>query len=60
MKPLLGKFRLLNKIIAFVKDEETNLTTMTTTLKNILSCHILDLLAPFAQTCLGHVMSKTT
>jgi len=31
---------LFNKMVAFVKDEGTNLTMMTTTLKNIVSCQI--------------------
>jgi hypothetical protein len=41
MKTLLKKFGLLNKVVAFVKEERVNLTMMITTLKNIVSCHIL-------------------
>jgi len=36
MKSFLGSFRLINKVIAFVKDERTNLGTMTTILKNVV------------------------
>jgi hypothetical protein len=39
-KSLLREFGLLNKMVASVKDEGTNLTMMTTTLKNIVSCQI--------------------
>jgi hypothetical protein len=59
MKHLLGSFGLLDKVIGFMKDEGINLGTMTTTLKNIVSCDMLDLPTPFARTCWGHVMSKT-
>jgi len=58
MKDLLGSFGLLNKVIAFVKDKGANLRIMTTTLKNIVSCDMLDFPTPFAGTCWGHVMSK--
>jgi hypothetical protein len=51
MKDLLGPFGLLNKVIAFVKDKGTNLKIMTITLKNIISCDMLDLPTPFARTC---------
>jgi hypothetical protein len=47
-------------MITFVKDKGINLKIMTTTLKNIISCDMLDLPTPFARTCWGHVMSKVT
>jgi len=40
MKTLWRKFGLLNKVVAFVKDEGANLVMMTTTLKIIVSSHI--------------------
>jgi hypothetical protein len=58
MKDLVGSFGLLNKVIAFVKDKGANLRTMTTTLKSIVFCAMLDLPTPFPRTCWGHVMSK--
>jgi hypothetical protein len=40
MKDLLGSFGLLNKMIAFVKDEGTNLGMMTIALKalSLVTC----------------------
>jgi hypothetical protein len=45
-------------VIAFVKDKGVNLGMMTTTLKSIVSCDMLDLPTPCVGTCLGHAMSK--
>jgi hypothetical protein len=58
MKHLFGSFGFLNKVIAFVKDKGVNLGMMTTTLKSIVSCDMLDLPTPCVGTCLGHAMSK--
>jgi len=43
----VGKFGFTSKIFYYVKDEGTNLGTMTTTLKLVISCKVLNLLAPF-------------
>jgi hypothetical protein len=43
----VGKFGFTSKILYYVKDEGTNLGTMTTTLKLVISCEALNLLAPF-------------
>ncbi len=40
---LLDKYDLKEKIISYVKDEGSNLNTMTITLKFIISCDILGL-----------------
>jgi hypothetical protein len=40
---LLDSYALRRKIIAYVKDEGSNLNTMTTTLKSIVSCDVLGL-----------------
>jgi hypothetical protein len=37
---LLNQYRLRKKIIAYVKDERSNLITMTTTLKLIMKCEV--------------------
>jgi hypothetical protein len=37
---LLNQYGLRKKIIANVKDERSNLTTMTTTLKSIMKCEV--------------------
>jgi hypothetical protein len=39
-------------------EEGTNLSSMTTTLKLMISCEALNLLQPFDETCFGHVMNK--
>jgi hypothetical protein len=55
---MLEKFGFTSKILCYVKNEGTNLGTMTTTLKSIISCEALNLFAPFDAACFGHVMSK--
>jgi hypothetical protein len=45
----------LKKKIAYVKNEGSNLTTMTTTLKSIVKCEVLGLDEIFQGTCFGHV-----
>jgi len=58
LKAMLEKFGLSSKILCYVKDEGTNLWTMTTTLKLVISCEAFNLLAPFDGACFGHVISK--
>jgi hypothetical protein len=58
MKDFLSSFELLNKVIAFVKYVDTNLGMLTTTLKSIISCNLLDLPTPFFWMCGGHAISK--
>jgi hypothetical protein len=40
---LLGKYDLRKKIIVYVKNEGSNLNTMTITLKSTISCDVLGL-----------------
>jgi hypothetical protein len=47
LKVMLEKFGFTSKILCYVKVEGTNLRTMTTTLKSVISCEALTLLAPF-------------
>ncbi len=58
LQSLLEKCGLLHIIIAFVKDESNNLTTMATTLQSIVECEPLKLVKVYEGTCFGHVMSK--
>ncbi len=44
MKVLLVEFNLTSKVIAYVKDEEANLNSLTTTFISIVSCELLQLL----------------
>jgi len=54
LKAMLETFGLTSKILCYVKDKGT----MTTTLKSVISCEALNLLAPFDGACFGHAMSK--
>jgi hypothetical protein len=51
---LLDQYGLKKNIIAYVKDERSNLSAMTTTLKSIMRCEILCLDESFQGTCFGH------
>ncbi len=55
---LLDNYALKKNFIAYVKDEGSNLNTMTTTLKSIVSCDMLGLEENFQDTYFGHVFSK--
>ncbi len=55
---LLNKYDLRKKIIIYVKDEGSNLNTMTTGLKFVVSCDILGLIESFEGSCCGHAFSK--
>jgi len=49
---------LKKKIIAYVKDEGSNLNAMISTLKSIISCETLGLPKSFNGICFGHAFSK--
>ncbi len=55
---MLEKFGFTSKILCYVKDEGTNLGTMTTTLKLVITCDALNLFAQFYGACFGHAMNK--
>jgi hypothetical protein len=57
---MLETFGLTSKVLCYEKDECTNLASMTTTLKSIISCEALSLLVLLDGACFGHVMSKAT
>ncbi len=54
----MDSYALRKKNIVYVKDEGSNLNTMTTTLKSIVSCDMLGLEEIFQSTCFGHAFSK--
>lgn len=58
LKDLLAWYNLLDKVIAYVKNEGANLNTFTTTLTNIVSYVSLLLPQPYVISCYGHAMSK--
>jgi hypothetical protein len=58
MTIFLDSYGLRKKTIAYVRDEGSNLNTMTITLKLIISCDMLGLEESFPCTCFGHAFSK--
>ncbi len=55
---MLDSFRLLDKVITYVKDEGSNLNTLTFALTFIVSCFAFQQACPFVGSCFGHAMSK--
>jgi hypothetical protein len=58
VKSLLDSFGLLDKVIAYVKDEGSNLNILTFALTSIVSCFALQQACPFVGSCFGHAMPK--
>jgi len=58
VKILLVKFNLTNKVIAYVKNEGANLSSLIIAFTFVVSCELLQLTQPFVGLCFGHVMSK--
>jgi hypothetical protein len=56
---LLDAYGLRNKIVTYVKDECSNLDTLTNVLKSIVKCETLGLEKKIQGTCFGHVFSRT-
>jgi hypothetical protein len=52
------QYGLRKKIICFVKNERSNLNTMTITLKSIVRCEILSLDKRFQCTCFDHIFKN--
>jgi hypothetical protein len=59
VKILLDSFNLLNKVIAYIKNEGLNLNTSTFALIFVVFGFSLHLTCPLVSSCFGHVMSKT-
>jgi hypothetical protein len=58
VKILLNSFGLFTKVIAYVKDERSNLNTFISILTFVLSYYSLQLACPFVNSCFDHAMSK--
>jgi hypothetical protein len=58
LKELLSQYELLDKVIAYLKDEGANLSTFTTALTIIVSCAPFSLPQPYVTICYKHAMSK--
>ncbi len=57
---MLEEFGFTSKVLCYVKDEGTNLVSMTTTIEFVISCGALSLLVLFHGACFGHIMSKAS
>jgi hypothetical protein len=57
---LLNTFGLLIKVIAYVKDERSNLSTLINALTSVISCSPFQLPCPFFGSYSRHAMSKVT
>lgn len=55
---MFEKFGLTSMILCYVKNEGTNFTNMSTTLKLIISCEALSLPIPFDYVYFKHAMNK--
>jgi len=55
----LDTCELKRKIVVYVKDEGSNLNTMTTTFKSIVSYDVFGLEENFQRTCFGHAFFET-
>ncbi len=55
---LFIQYGLKNKIITYVKDEGSNINTMTIVLKTIIKCEILNSDESFQGAYFGHVFPK--
>jgi hypothetical protein len=55
---LLDSFGLLDKVITYVKDKGSNLSTLISTLTHVVTYFLLQLISPFVGSYFGHAMSK--
>jgi hypothetical protein len=55
---LLDRYGHLHGVIAFVKDENIDLTTMATTMHSIIDCELLKICRVYEGTWFGHLMFK--
>jgi hypothetical protein len=55
LESLFSKFGLMHRVIAFMKNESKNLTTMVLTLHSIINCEPLKLIKFYEGMCFGHV-----
>ncbi len=55
---MLNQYELRKKIVAYVKDERSNLNIMIIALKSIVKCVAIGLDESIQGNCFGHVFSK--
>ncbi len=51
-------FKFTSKILCFVKDQKTNLRTMTMALKFAITCEAWNMFVSDDESCFGHAMNK--
>jgi hypothetical protein len=56
VKYLLDSFGLLDKVMTYIKDERSNLNTLTFVLTFVVSCYAFQLACPFVGSCFRHAM----
>ncbi len=59
LQVLFEEYKLIYKIYCYMKDEGTNLFTMTKFFKQTISCEDLGILEPFESVYFGHALFKT-
>ncbi len=55
---MFEKFDLIHWVIAFVKDEGSNLASIAIALHSIVDCELLNLPHAYEGICFGHMLSK--
>jgi hypothetical protein len=60
VKKLLYSFYLLDKVIAYVKNEGFDLSALTFALMYVIYCSTIQLACPFVGSCFKHAMSMAT
>jgi hypothetical protein len=60
VKILLSSFGSFNKVIGYVKNEGSNLNTLTNALNSVVSYSPFQLPSTFVGSCFGHAMSKSS
>lgn len=60
IRALLKSFGLLDKVIVYIKNEGSNLSTLIVTFTIVVFCFSLQLACPFKRSCFGHAMLKAS
>ncbi len=58
VKPLIIQFQLVDKVLVYVKNKDSNFNTLENVLSITTSCKLLELEKPFIGTYFDHVMNK--
>jgi hypothetical protein len=58
LQQLLAQFSLVQRVLAYVKDEGTTLQTCAFALNSVIFYNCLGVFKPVDRACLGHALSK--